>query len=265
MSGLIESIVHMVNWRKLAISVHYCPVCGAKTIFVRLNTNEISVRCLSCRSTPITLSLVSVLQRVAPDLRSKDVYELSSRGPLVKYLAQTSKTLSCSGYFKNTTPGDYNDAVQCQDVQRLTYASESFDVCTSTEVFEHVPDDARGFSEIQRVLRPNGVFVFTVPLSNVYKTTERAMLTSGREIQHLLPPEYHNDPVRGHEPILAFRNYGYDILDNLLKQGFRRAEIRSPGNDFPWGYTRPVVVAYREMVSNNWLNSDPLLLRFAPQ
>lgn len=255
----------MVSWKNLAFSVNYCPLCRAKRIFVRLNTNEISVRCLLCRASTITLSLVAVLQRVTQDLPSKEVYELSSRGPLVKHLMRTSKKLTYSEYFEAITLGEYYKGVQCQDVQSLTYPSESFDVCTSTEVFEHVPDDTKGFSEIYRVLKPNGVFVFTVPLHDGYETIERVTFTSGGEIQHLLQPEYHSDPIRGHKKILAFRNYGYDILDRLIEQGFTRAEIRSPGNDLPWELSRPVVVAYREMASNNWLNSDPLLLCFAPQ
>ena len=45
------------------------------------------------------------------------------------------------------------------------YGDASFDLCTSTEVFEHMPDDLNGFSEIRRVLRPGGRFVFTVLLT----------------------------------------------------------------------------------------------------
>lgn len=257
--------VSLINWRKLAVSVYFCPLCGGKRVFVRLDANEISVRCLSCRATSVTLSLVAVLWRISPNLNSKNVYELSSRGPLVKYLKRTSKILSCSEYFNSTTPGNHNNGVQCQDVQRLTYQNESFDICTSTEVFEHVPNDAKGFSEIHRVLKPNGILVFTVPLDIRNKTVERAILMPGGEIKHLLPPEYHSDPIRGLEPILAYRNYGYDILDRLVNEGFKRAELRSPGYDMAWGYARPVIVAYREKASNNWLNSDPLLLRFASQ
>jgi ubiquinone/menaquinone biosynthesis C-methylase UbiE len=32
-------------------------------------------------------------------------------------------------------------------VQRLSFADASFDLCTSTEVFEHVPDDRAGLRE----------------------------------------------------------------------------------------------------------------------
>ena len=133
----------------------------------------------------------------------------------------------------------------CQDVQNLTYTSECFDVCTSTEVFEHVPDDLKGFYEIRRVLRPKGVFVFTVPLCDQALTIERAKIAPTGEVVHLLPPEYHRDPLRGHRPVLSFRNYGQDIVDRLIGQGFIHAEVLDPGKDIPWGYKRFVVVAYR--------------------
>ncbi len=253
----------MINWKHLAFSANPCPLCGVKRVFVRLNTDEISVRCLSCRASTITLSLIAVLQQVVRDLHNKEVCELSSRGPLVKYLRKNSKKLTCSEYFESIAPGEYYNGVQCQDVQRLTYPSESFDLCTSTEVFEHVPDDAKGFSEIFRVLKPNGVFVLTVPIDVKRQTVQRATLISVGEIQHNLQPEYHSDPVRGHKKILAYRNYGYDILDRLIEQGFMRAEILSLGNNLPWGFSRPVVVAYKEMDSSNSPNSDPSLIRFA--
>lgn len=265
-SQMYQSLVRMVNWRQFAVARHHCPICGATRIFIRLDADEVSVRCLSCRASPITLSLVSVLRHVDADIGTKDVYELSSRGPLVNYLRKASKSVTISQFFAEANPGDYVNGVQCQDVERLTYPNESFDVCTSTEVFEHVPDDSQGFSEIRRVLRPNGIVVFTVPLHIDGKTVERARLLPDGSIQHLLPPEYHRDPVRGHASVLAFRNYGSDILEKLISQGFKRAELRRPRTDLAWGYWRPVVVAYRDRAfSDGPLGPDPLLIDFAPK
>lgn len=246
----------MVNWRKLAIRIIYCPVCASRRLAIRLDTNEISVRCLTCRASAVTISLVAVLRRVAPNLETKQVYELSSRGALFNYLVRNSGKLTYSEYFDNVAPGEFWNGIQCQDVQNLTYPDESFDVCTSTEVFEHVPDDLKGFSEIRRVLKPDGIFVFTVPLLNENETVERARLTPTGEIQYLLSPEYHGDPIRGHKPVLAFRNYGQDIVDRLHSQGFINAEIVLQGEEIPWGYVRPVVIAYRGTASSNGIKSD---------
>jgi len=49
------------------------------------------------------------------------------------------------------------------DVQSLGFADESFDVATSFEVIEHLPDVRRYLDEIHRVLRPGGQFIVSTP------------------------------------------------------------------------------------------------------
>lgn len=119
-------------------------------------------------------------------------------------------------------------------VQRLTYPDHAFDICTSTEVFEHVPDDMAGFSEICRVLKPGGILVFTVPLRGEFQTLERAVYGPDGDIRHLVAPEFHGDPLRN-KPLLAFRTYGRDIVERLHSSGFAQADIMMPYDEMPWG------------------------------
>lgn len=241
----------MVNWKKLALRFSYCPVCAARRPMIRIDENDISVRCLVCRASAITMSLVAVLGCMIPNIENKVVYELSSRGALFRYLNRHAGELCFSEFYESVSPGAFYQGIQCQDVQKLTYTSNSFDVCTSTEVFEHVPDDLKGFSEIRRVLKPGGIFIFTVPLGSHAQTIERAIITESGSIQHILEPEFHGDPIRGHRPVLSFRNYGRDIVNRLTSQGFAHAELVDPGEVIPWGYKRFVVVAYRDAVMKN--------------
>lgn len=190
------------------------------------------------------MSLVGVLLQRVPNLKTKSVYELSSRGPLLDFLKTHMATVTFSEYFDDVPPGGSKGGIQCQDVQNLTFDDCSFDICTSTDVFEHVPDDNRGFSETYRVLRPGGCAIFTVPLHETPKTTERVEIVDGH-IKHILPPEYHDDHIRGLGQVLAFRNYGVDILDRLLASQFSSAEIVRPDASLWWGHGRSVVVAYR--------------------
>ena len=133
---------------RFAATFSSCPACG-NTLLVRYRLDEMGVRCLRCRATPVTMSLIEVLRDIRPDLSRLDSYELSSRGPLVRFLRKRCATLALSEYFEDVAPGAFRDGIQCQDVTALTFADGSFDLCTSTEVFEHVPDDARGFAEIR--------------------------------------------------------------------------------------------------------------------
>lgn len=254
MVNRVGSTWHLINWRKFRLSLQSCSVCRMRTLVMRLNENEISIRCLTCRSSAVIMSLVSVLNNLVPDLRHKSVYEMSSRGPLFRYLMKNAGSLAFSEYLDDIPPGEMKGDVQCQDVERLTYKSSIFDICTCTEVFEHVPNDMRGFSEIFRVLKPGGLFIFTVPLSK-NPTIQRARKLENGDIEHLLPPEYHDDNIRGRGRVLTFRNYGTDIIERLKQSGFTDTDIKLPNDPIPWGYVRPVVIGLKKAILRTANNS----------
>lgn len=190
------------------------------------------------------MSVASVLLAQCAELSTSSVYELSARGALHRFLRRASKTLVSSQYVSGATLGSYVDGVRVEDVERLTFASCSFDICSSTEVFEHVADDRQAFREVLRVLKPGGVLVFTVPIDLGSDTVERAHVVDG-DVVHLSAPEYHRDPASGHAPILAFRNYGRDIVDRVVDAGFSSVDIVQP-LEGPWfGFRRPVIVAIK--------------------
>jgi SAM-dependent methyltransferase len=235
-------LVH-ITLSELKIKLESCPICGP-SVFIKLAAEEMAIRCIRCRASPVSLSLVAALQRVRPNLKQLSVYELSSRGPVVSYLKRHCSRLQVSEFFEGFVPGARNNNVECQDVQRLTFADSSFDVSTSTEVFEHVPDDLQGFAEVRRVLRPNGVMLFTVPLSSATQTVTRAEIRNGI-ITHLLTPEYHGDRIRGTGKVLVFRDYGQDVLQRVLSAGFSNAEFILPNNNVVFGFARTVIAAYK--------------------
>ncbi len=173
---------------------------------------------MRCLSTFRHRAVGRVLQRLRLG-RGTHVYELSSRGALCHHLRRTFSRVTVSELFDGMEAGRFRDGVQCQDVQGLTYGDATFDLVTSTEVFEHVPDDRRAFAEIHRVLRPGGFLVFTVPLRRRHRHARTG------------PParRCHRSPGRARVPrrpaartrkVLAFRTYGRDILDRLRTAGF---------------------------------------------
>jgi len=229
----------MLRWRDVGATRGPCAACGFP-LLVRLRQSEIGVRCPRCGASAITLSLVDVLRRTHPALHAVCAYELSAAGPLVRYLRTTVGTLVTSELFDGQTPGSTVAGIECQDVQALTYSDNRFDLCTSTEVFEHVEDDIAGFRELFRVLRPGGLLVFTVPLTDQPQTVERTAWVQGQRI-NVLPPAYHADRYRGCR-VFAYRDYGLDIVARLESVGFIDAHIALPTHRL-FGYARPVLVA----------------------
>ena len=110
---------------------------------------------------------------------------------------------------------------------RLTYADGSFDLVISQDVMEHVADPVTGFAETARVLRPGGAHLFTIPQDPALPTSVTRTRLVGGAIEHLLPPEYHGDPVRP-EGALVFTDYGADLPDLIARAGLHLIEHDAP-------------------------------------
>ncbi len=57
--------------------------------------------------------------------------------------------------------------IRCYDGTQSTFAAHSFDVVTSFQVIEHISDYNAYITEITRVLKPDGIAIFTTPNGRV--------------------------------------------------------------------------------------------------
>jgi SAM-dependent methyltransferase len=108
------------------------------------------------------------------------------------------------------------------DITNADLPSASFDAIVSNDVMEHVPDLDRALSEMRRLLCDGGLCIATFPF--VEETIVRARLLADGSIEHLLPPEYHGDPVRA-EGALVFAIPGWDVLGRARAAGFAAARM----------------------------------------
>jgi hypothetical protein len=143
--------------------------------------------------------------------------EVAARFPL---------TLGSEYLRDGTEPGQIGPAnLRCEDVTRLSFPDCSFEYILSFDVLEHVPDYRRALEEFLRCLRPEGTLLLSVPFNLAEEETlVRARLTGDGSIEHLLPPEYHGDPLSA-SGALCFYHFGWSLLSELQETGWRQAAV----------------------------------------
>lgn len=57
--------------------------------------------------------------------------------------------------------------IRHEDLTALSFSNESFDLVITQDVFEHIPDYRHSFSECARIIRDNGVLVFSIPFFSI--------------------------------------------------------------------------------------------------
>jgi SAM-dependent methyltransferase len=208
-----------------------CPVCGERAEFTRdrLGIAE-SFHCNSCRASLRYQGQARAILRAfarrgaksiaelveEPEFRRLRIFEPGSLGPLRRYL----RRLECyerSEYAPDASPGERRDGVRCEDLMRLSFEPESFDLVITSDIFEHVRHPYRAFAEVHRVLRAGGMHIFTVPCYWPMRASTIARVdVSGAEDVLLMEPAYHG---RNGEH-LVYNDFGLDMLDRLEATGF---------------------------------------------
>ena len=147
------------------------------------------------------------------------IAEINRCGALHKFLSR-HPTLHYSEY------GSKDPDVPSEDLLELSYGDEQFDLVLTTETLEHLPDLDQALSEIERILKPGGRHIFTIPtVLDGRKTRQRAIFEAGR-ITYLHPPSYHGVWSTQEADRLVFREFGNDVLD-YLKTANTNTTIRS--------------------------------------
>ena len=101
------------------------------------------------------------------------------------------------------------------DLETIDRPSESYDVVICNHVLEHIEDDRRAFREVMRILRPTGLFQFTVPLPQTRAVTEEWG---------------YPDRPHGH-----YRLYGRDLVDRFAAARPGAMFLCVPGVDLVTG------------------------------
>ena len=217
-----------------------CNVCGRISPFFCLDRGSFrnTMICLFCRSASrnrhVAKTIIALVEGTGMSMAELSVTAKVSifntaMDDCFSRVLQGYHGYFSSCYQEGIAPGtEISPRTFCQDLEALSFADQSFDFVITEDVFEHVRHPEKGFREIYRVLRPGGYHVFTVPFHFDRPTLVRVD-TSGDEDVHLLPPEYHGDPLRG--TILAYRTFGIDLFEQLQELGLETKVLFSGFED----------------------------------
>lgn len=168
-----------------------------------------------------TFHLFDLEMEAYPDCR---LYITEQITPIFKYFSAKFPNSVGSEFIGPSIPfGNVNkDGVRNEDLCALSFPDASFDRLVSLDVFEHIPDYQSAFRECARVLVEGGMMMWSVPFVPTSPTNlVRAQLQNG-EVTHILPPEYHGDPLSD-AGVLCFQHFGWEMLDQIREAGFRDA------------------------------------------
>lgn len=154
------------------------------------------------------------------------IYAPEATTPFAMKLRSIFPRFVGSEFASNERMRDEMYPIQNEDLLSLTLRSERFDIVSTNEVLEHVPNIDKALGEIHRVLKPGGWHIGTVPFFwNSEEGVLRAQFVDGK-ILHLMEPEIHGNPVDPEGGSLVFEIPGWSLLKRARSAGFREAHMR---------------------------------------
>lgn len=211
---------------KIVVVNERCFICGnlsafeimeGATCFREARCNHCGARVRNSDIANVISKTVSANSRTLGDCRQElmkmNILEAQASGPIHRVLNQLPGYVGFE-YFDNITPGKYVNGILCNDLERLTFADNSFDIVITQDVLEHIANPGKAFAEINRVLKENGRHIFTVPFHEGRPTVFR----SG------LPEVYHGDPIRKNgAPVRT--DWGEDMGLFIERHGMKTSSI----------------------------------------
>ena len=243
-----------------ALIGEYCAVCCRKTLFKESNAigDELALQweltpadrayfdrreggyCSRCCCSRRSGQFAAVLLRFAnercrtplscplsdlcanPAFQRLRIAAINSIGRLHPFLSQLPN-LSYSEY------GSIDPEVPDENILRLSYADNIFDLVLCSETLEHIPDVDRALSEMYRILKPGGTLLCSVPILMNRTTRRRADITDG-SLTHLLAPSYHGAQEQKRSDYLVFYEFGKDFQHHCERSGFDIETVQDTSN-----------------------------------
>lgn len=200
---------------------------GSEVAGVRVPNWRETLICEDCGLNNRLRASVELFERRCRPRPSDRIYITEQTTPMYRWLVERYGQVTGSEYLGERIPfGAVSEqGVRNESLTRLSFADAAFDRMISFDVLEHIPDVEKALRECYRCLRPGGDLLLSVPfVVSAPETLVRARLDANGAVEHLLPPEYHGDPLSA-DGCLCFYHFGWDLLDRLRASGFARAQV----------------------------------------
>jgi len=185
--------------------------------------------------------VVEILEEIAPPAQGPRALDIGAgEGGLSKRLLDAGyQPAACDLY-----PEMFRcEGVECRGVDaatgRFPYDDESFDIAAAVELVEHLDGHTTLFSEVARVLRPGGLFLFSTPNILSLKSRWRYLLTGYYYSFGSLDPAVY-DPVSQHIAPFTIDRYRFILarcgltLEDVRTDKWQRTSVM-------WGWLRPLI------------------------
>lgn len=141
------------------------------------------------------------------------IAEINSVGRLHKYL-KNSNNLYYSEFIKKASIKNlyykYLLGIRHVDITETPYRDNSFDVVLHSETLEHVANPLKALKECKRILKPQGICIFTIPVIPDRKTKNvlinRSYHGKGRKKDYLVYWEFGWDFIKNNKINVEYSN-----------------------------------------------------------
>lgn len=199
-------------------NIGYCHCCRQDTVFtIYGDWLRDTYVCDKCGSIPRQRALQYILDKYFTDWTSLNIHESSPSNALI---SQLCSNYSSSQYLEGVTLGLNRDGMRCENLEKLTFADETFDLVITQDVMEHVHTPQAALSSIMRVIKRGGAHVFTTPKHPRLPRSYPRILVTENGIEHIMEPSYHGNPVGDGRSLVTW-DYG-DNFENLVTEWTKR-------------------------------------------
>lgn len=178
-----------------------------------------NIVCSSCRASSRQRALLHAVTRLFETEEVNTILDTDDQWPGSIRLAERAG-YQTSTFDRALPSGSYTaKGIRNENLLAMSFESESLDMLISSDVQEHIYDISQLLSEVHRVLRPAGRYIFTTPfVASLAATRELGIQTPGGVLWH--GQRYlHGDPRRA-GGIPAFWLFGGDLQSIFREHGF---------------------------------------------